>query len=136
MANKRPTVEQVNTLENQISALHRELINVRNLYEGAIVENNRLITANADQQERLDALRMVVDEPVNARARERVMEASVAGEPVFVLRAQDELAPGVVQAWAIQAAERGSGVERVGSAMAKAAEMLAWQKKHGCRVPR
>ena len=50
-----------------------------------------------------------------------------ATEPVFVLRAQDKLAPGLVRLWASLAALHGCNVDKVGEAKRLAADMEAWQ---------
>jgi hypothetical protein len=47
-------------------------------------------------------------------------------EPVFVLRAQDKLAPDLVREWAVRAAEHECSVAKVNEAFALADKMEAW----------
>ncbi len=56
-------------------------------------------------------------------------------EPVFVLRAQDELAPGLVEEWAARAEKRGTPADKVAQARSLAQSMAEWQREHGCKVP-
>lgn len=56
-------------------------------------------------------------------------------EPIFVLRAQDELAPLVVARWIELAKERGTPVDKLTEAGQLADLMLAWQREHGAKVP-
>lgn len=57
-------------------------------------------------------------------------------EPVFVLRAQDSIAPEVVEMWALTLSMRGpSDNPKVAEARQCAAAMRAWQEIHGCKIP-
>ena len=56
-------------------------------------------------------------------------------EPVFLLRAQDKVAPEVVEDWAIAARNAGADPEIVNHAFAHAQLMRKWQTEHGCKVP-
>jgi hypothetical protein len=56
-------------------------------------------------------------------------------EPVFVLRAQDELAPLVVAAWASMAADVGHRPDKVTEAMKCADQMRLWQAANGIKKP-
>jgi len=47
-------------------------------------------------------------------------------EPIFVLRAQDRLAPALVREWAVQAEERGCPAPKVAEARALADKMENW----------
>jgi hypothetical protein len=47
-------------------------------------------------------------------------------EPIFVLRAQDRLAPGLVRAWADQAERAGCAGEKINEARALAEAMERW----------
>lgn len=58
-----------------------------------------------------------------------------ADEPVFLLRAQDKVAPETVYLWAVAAKKAGADEEIVEHAFDHADLMLDWQKKHGCKVP-
>lgn len=57
------------------------------------------------------------------------------GEPVFLLRAQDEFAPGLVTLWAEHMHARGGDPRLVAMAHEQARRMLAWQHAHGRKVP-
>lgn len=50
-------------------------------------------------------------------------------EPIFVLRAQDKLAPELVREWACSAEEHGCPPEKVKEAMDCAAAMESWPKR-------
>lgn len=78
----------------------------------------------------------VVDSPVNLSALRRLLDASEAGEPVFVLRARDRVAPQVVEWWASEAVKAGvTNHRKLGQALARAAEMRRWAENHGNRIP-
>lgn len=55
-------------------------------------------------------------------------------EPVFILRAQDYFAPGVVRAWARRAAIRGVNEAKVNEALSLAILMDEWQHSHAQQV--
>jgi len=48
------------------------------------------------------------------------------GEPFFVLRGQDTLAPELVRLWALRAHQAGVSPEKVAEAIATADEMETW----------
>jgi hypothetical protein len=50
-------------------------------------------------------------------------------EPLFVLRAQDMLAPELVREWAVRAAEHECSVAKVNEAFALADKMEAWPNR-------
>jgi hypothetical protein len=56
-------------------------------------------------------------------------------EPLFVLRATDEIAPQIVRWWAREAELAGTPREKVMEAHQLADAMLAWQESHGAKVP-
>jgi len=56
-------------------------------------------------------------------------------EPLFVLRAQDDLAPEVVQLWALNATMRGATKDKVEAARECARAMREWQRLHGSKIP-
>lgn len=56
-------------------------------------------------------------------------------EPLFVLRAQDKLAPVVVRLWALHATMHHVPREKVIEARGLADRMDAWQALHGSKVP-
>lgn len=56
-------------------------------------------------------------------------------EPLFVLRAQDSLAPVVVMLWALNAGMHGVPQAKIEKARACAKRMLAWQELHGSKTP-
>ena len=51
------------------------------------------------------------------------------GEPFFVLRAQDELAPELIEAWAVEAELNGCPAAKVANARRIAVAMRAWHKR-------
>lgn len=56
-------------------------------------------------------------------------------EPLFVLRAQDALAPEIVREWAYRARAAGVNESKVAEARACADEMEDWQIEHTKKVP-
>lgn len=57
-------------------------------------------------------------------------------EPIFVLRAQDRLAPATVRLWAdLVDLFAGGPTEKTTEARKWAAEMEFWQRQHGTKVP-
>ena len=56
-------------------------------------------------------------------------------EPVFLLRAQDAVAPGVVEAWVMAAHNAGADIDIVQHAYEHAQLMRKWQAEHGSKVP-
>ncbi len=56
-------------------------------------------------------------------------------EPVFVLRAQDKLAPEIVREWAYRAHVSGAPIEKVREARRIADEMEEWQVANRRKVP-
>jgi hypothetical protein len=56
-------------------------------------------------------------------------------EPVFVLRAQDAIAPDVVRLWAGRAWQAGVPQAKVNEAYDLASQMQAWQREHSAKVP-
>lgn len=57
------------------------------------------------------------------------------GEPVFLLRGQDRIAPLVVKVWADLAKKVGASNKIVDSALAQAKAMEEWQEKQGSHAP-
>ena len=57
------------------------------------------------------------------------------GEPVFLLRAQDAVAPQVVEIWAIAAHNAGADGDIVQHAYEHAQVMRKWQAEYGSKVP-
>lgn len=55
-------------------------------------------------------------------------------EPVFILRAQDEVAPDAVEDYAYTSRDRGSPESHVNAVLAAAADMRAWQLNNSDRV--
>lgn len=56
-------------------------------------------------------------------------------EPIFTLRAQDVLAPLLVETWAKMARLLGAPVHKVAEALFCASEMREWQQKNHSKVP-
>lgn len=56
-------------------------------------------------------------------------------EPFFILRAQDVLAPQVVELWALSATMIHANTPKISNARTIAASMRDWQLRHGSKVP-
>lgn len=56
-------------------------------------------------------------------------------EPVFVIRGQDKVAPGVLRFYADQAARAGAEPDLVNAVRHHALEMERWQMENGSKVP-
>ena len=56
-------------------------------------------------------------------------------EPVFVLRAQDQLAPVVIKIWALLAEGLGTSQEKVSEARLVAEDMEIWQLNNIRMIP-
>lgn len=56
-------------------------------------------------------------------------------EPVFLLRAQDMVAPKVVDFWVKEADALGAKPNIVNAAREQAARMRTWQEDHGAKTP-
>ncbi len=56
-------------------------------------------------------------------------------EPIFVLRAQDQLAPIIVRKWAQLAHQAGAPKAKTQEAHKLADAMEAWQEEHGAKRP-
>lgn len=56
-------------------------------------------------------------------------------EPVFLLRAQDIVAPNIVRQWASLALVNGVDRAMVDRALAHADRMQEWQRVHGRKIP-
>ncbi len=56
-------------------------------------------------------------------------------EPVFALRAQDQLAPVVIRIWALLAESLGTSQEKVNKARLVAEDMEVWQLKNTRKIP-
>ena len=52
-------------------------------------------------------------------------------EPIFVLRAQDLLAPAIVEFWCVAARAQGCSERRIEEARSTAEQMRAWAREHG-----
>lgn len=58
-----------------------------------------------------------------------------ADEPVFLLRAKDELAPGLLMMWADELTTRGGDLNMAKMAQEHAVKMVKWQAINGCKLP-
>lgn len=56
-------------------------------------------------------------------------------EPLFVLRAQDALAPEIVREWAYRALKLGTPLAKVDEARRLADAMENWQIEHSRKIP-
>jgi hypothetical protein len=82
---------------------------------------------------RMTQERMKLAPPSENKAKQGLEQGDA--EPTFTLRARDSLAADTVRLWARTAEVRGAPAAKVKAAMAKAAEMEAWGKKHGTKEP-
>jgi hypothetical protein len=60
----------------------------------------------------------------------QMLERAADDEPVFVLRGNDELAPGAIEDWVRRAHISGMHTEKLADAMATARAMRIWQSKN------
>lgn len=60
------------------------------------------------------------------KSTDTCLQKAAENEPIFVLRAQDMLAPGIVREWAKQAAAHGCSQEKVLEAHSLADRMDQW----------
>jgi len=70
--------------------------------------------------------------------QERIQDSAnliPADEPVFLIRAQDIVAPAIVEEWADQAELEDAAPNIVKAAREHAQRMREWQKAHGSKVP-
>ena len=56
-------------------------------------------------------------------------------EPIFTLRAQDRLAPTVLQVWITLARIAGTPAPKLLEAMSCLRDMEEWQRKQGSKIP-
>jgi len=59
---------------------------------------------------------------------------TINGEPVFILRAQDKIAPSIIRDWARSASEAGTPKERTDDACTVADRFEQWQRDNPDRV--
>jgi len=57
------------------------------------------------------------------------LDRLASGEPYFVLRAQDRLAPELIETWAVEAELNDCPPQKVASARAVAKAMRGWRKR-------
>lgn len=70
--------------------------------------------------------------------QERIQDSAgliPADEPVFLLRAQDVMAPSLVDQWAAEAGLRGAASNIILAANNQASLMRQWQDAHGSKLP-
>lgn len=65
----------------------------------------------------------------------KCLQNAADDEPIFVLRAKDKLAPLVVRTWVHLATAEGTPHGKVAEALECAAQMEAWGRVHGSKVP-
>ena len=63
------------------------------------------------------------------------LKKAAEDEPIFVLRAQDKLAPNVVRHWAREAHNYGTPITKVNEAFGLANMMESWQDQNFKKVP-
>jgi hypothetical protein len=72
---------------------------------------------------------------MSLKSDDKCLEKVADNEPIFVLRAQDILAPRVVRYWARLADQSGVPREKVAEAHKLADWMLDWQEANGAQFP-
>jgi hypothetical protein len=60
---------------------------------------------------------------------------AASDEPLFILRAKDALAPGIVRVWVHYARSSGTPESKLREALELAERMERWQAEHGKKVP-
>jgi len=76
-----------------------------------------------------------VDEKLRAASLVDGLSRLKPGEPTFLLRAQDAIAPQIVREWAQRASQRGMPKEKFLNALRVADAMDAWADANGCKIP-
>jgi hypothetical protein len=69
------------------------------------------------------------------RHRDPCADKAAPDEPIFTVRAHDQLAPEIVRTWAKRAHEAGSPAAKVEEALRIAAAMETWQTHNGAKIP-
>lgn len=75
------------------------------------------------------------DEREAAARGEGCLGKAADDEPVFVLRASDRFAPGLIDHWANQAHAAGVPDNKVAEAVQLADAMRVWQRRNGSKTP-
>lgn len=71
-----------------------------------------------------------------ASTGEGCLGRAAPSEPVFVLRAQDQFAPALIESWAAKVdVAKGAPTTKAKKARALAHQMRAWQELNSCKVP-
>ena len=76
--------------------------------------------------------------PINMTTKEEgstCYDKAAPDEPIFVLRAQDMLAPEIVREWAYRALKLGTPLAKVDEARRLADAMENWQIEHSRKIP-
>lgn len=76
-----------------------------------------------------------LEELTAANAGKGTLGKAADDEPVFILRAQDEFAPEIVERWALRLETVAGRTPKVREARALAHKMRAWQEMNGAKVP-
>jgi hypothetical protein len=69
------------------------------------------------------------------KSNDSCLQKAAEDEPIFVLRAQDTLAPELVREWADRAEDAGTPSEKVEEARDLARQMEDWQAANTSKVP-
>ena len=65
----------------------------------------------------------------DGKIEDKCLERVRPGEPFFVLRAQDKLAPLLIELWADMARANGLPIKKYREAMSRASEMRQWRPR-------
>jgi hypothetical protein len=65
----------------------------------------------------------------------KYLRAFDEGEPLFVIRARDVLAPTTIRVWVALAREAYVSEQKVAAALVRCQEIEAWQELYGAKLP-
>ena len=71
----------------------------------------------------------------NTKHDNACLESAGDDEPIFVIRARDDIGPSVMRFWADELEANGGSPEKAEQACDLAKQMEAWQKRNGSKLP-
>ena len=71
----------------------------------------------------------------NTKHGNRCLENAGDDEPLFVIRAKDDIGPRIVEFWADELEANGGSEEKAREARDIAAQMQAYQERYGSKLP-
>jgi hypothetical protein len=81
------------------------------------------------------AVLFVCKELAEADERFACLRNLQADEPIFILKAKDQLASHIVQIWAMAARQLSVPMDKCNHALKVVEDMIQWGKKYGTKVP-